>query len=125
MNSTEFEKIFLPFDLDYNPETKSVTFVKPAYGTKEFYYNHECLLEIDTNNEWVSIDYYSMDDVMLSNLLFLENDYLAFGSLKRESLGQIQSRALQVLSGYIENAEVEIMQLFDVALPGSKKVRTQ
>lgn len=113
MNSIKFEKIFLPLYLDYNPETEQVTFIKPDFGTKEYYYNHECFLEINSKKDRIYIDYYSMDDVMLSELLYLDCDYLAFGDLKNESIEQIQSRALRLLSAFIEDAEKEITELFE------------
>jgi hypothetical protein len=113
MNSIEFKNIFLPLYLDYNPETEKVTFEKPEFGTREYYIDHLCFLEIDKYDDWVYIDYYSDADIMLSELLDLDTDCIAKGCLKKDSFEHIQNKALKVLSQFMENAEEEIMELFE------------
>ena len=113
MSLIKFDEIFLPHSLDYNPDMEKVTFEKPDYGTKEYFENHACTLIIETERENLYIDYYSDADVNLSMLLDRWDDCIARGSLRRETFAQIQAKALKVLSQFMENAEAEIMDLFE------------
>ena len=106
-------KLFLPLLLDYNPDTEKITFRPPEYGTKDYRFFSKCMLQLNFLGAAIFIDYYSEDDLLLSDLLCLEGESIAEGDLLEETFGAIQARALIVLREHIVDSQQEISEHFD------------
>jgi hypothetical protein len=105
-------KLFLPTTLDYLDSTQKLTLVTPELHSDDNVENYECTLNLSFCKSRVIIDYYSEDDVFLSELLDLDEGIVS-GDLDEEDFGAIQERALKVLSQHIEDSQRELLDFFE------------
>ncbi len=106
-------RLYIPTLLSFDPVTKTVSFNIPELYSKEYLEQVPYSLELNILGSDAIIYYYGEDDTYLSQVLELDEDFIAAGSLEYESLGAIQEKALKVLEGFIMNPKTELRALFD------------
>ena len=106
-------KLILPTILSVDTIQEKVTLRIPNYGTPEYFEQSDCFLQLTFIGTCLEVDYSSEDGITLSNLISEDLTELAVGDLDDETFEAIQSKALIVLSEYIEDAQQELLEHFD------------
>jgi len=109
----ELGKVYIPTLLDFDPENKKITFKNPEIHSKEYFENIQYSLQLHISGSGIFIIYYGEDDSYLSEVLDIEESYIAYGNLNNEKFSKVQERALKVLGNYIIDSQRELLDLFN------------
>lgn len=106
-------RLYIPTWLSFNSFTKTVSFNMPELYSKEYFEQVPYSLELNILGSDAIIYYYGEDDTYLSQVLDLDEDFIAAGSLEYERFGAIQEKALKVLEEFMLDPKTELRGLFD------------
>ena len=106
-------KLYIPTILSFDPSSKTISFTLPEFFTKEHFEHVQYSLELNILGSDAVIYYYGEDDTYLSQVLDLEEEYIAAGSLEYESFGAIQEKALKQLEHFMLDPKTELLDLFN------------
>ena len=106
-------RLYIPTMLSFDPVTKMVSFNIPELYSKEYLEQVPYSLELNILGSYIIIYYYGEDNTYLSQVLDLDEDFIAAGSLEYERHGVIQKKALKVLEGFMLNPKTELRALFE------------
>ncbi|MCM4156737.1 hypothetical protein [Gramella sp. AN32] len=109
----ELGKLYIPTQLVFDPVTKTISFRMSEIYSEAYFDKIQYSLELKILGSEVVISYYGEDDTYLFQVLNLDEDCIACGSLENASLGAIQEKALKVLQGYMLDPKKELFHLFN------------